>query len=69
MRQRETPGSPKFIEPEDRIAAFDQDGTTWVEQPSYAQVMFALGVPELLEVVTVTHSWRKLSGAVGTWSA
>jgi phosphoglycolate phosphatase-like HAD superfamily hydrolase len=84
-----TQGSPKFVEPQDRIAAFDQDGTTWVEQPWYAQIMFAfhqlgemaakdstlkevepfktvlsgesvaiakLGVPELLKVVTVTHS-------------
>ena len=34
--------NPKFVPPEARIAAFDQDGTTWVEQPMYAQVMFAL---------------------------
>src|SRR6266567_9633392 len=34
--------SPKFVEPEARIAVFDQDGTTWVEQPMYTQVMFAL---------------------------
>jgi len=34
-------GSPKFVPPEARIAAFDQDGTTWVEQPLYTQVMFA----------------------------
>ena len=34
--------SPKFVAPEARIAAFDQDGTTWVEQPMYTQVMFAL---------------------------
>ena len=27
--------------PEDRIATFDQDGTTWVEQPIYSQVLFA----------------------------
>jgi phosphoserine phosphatase len=33
--------SPKFVPPEARIAAFDQDGTTWVEQPNYAEVMFA----------------------------
>jgi phosphoglycolate phosphatase-like HAD superfamily hydrolase len=33
--------SPKFVPPEARIAAFDQDGTTWVEQPMYSQVMFA----------------------------
>jgi phosphoglycolate phosphatase-like HAD superfamily hydrolase len=89
VKETTTQGSPKYVEPEERIAAFDQDGTTWVEQPSYAQVMFAfhrlglmaekdptlketepsktvlsgdaeaiakLGVPELLEVVTVTHS-------------
>jgi phosphoglycolate phosphatase-like HAD superfamily hydrolase len=41
VKETTTPGSPTFVEPEDRIAAFDQDGTTWVEQPSYAQVMFA----------------------------
>jgi phosphoglycolate phosphatase-like HAD superfamily hydrolase len=89
VKDTTTQSSPKYVEPEERIAAFDQDGTTWVEQPSYAQVMFAfhrlglmaekdstlkevepfktvlsgdsaaiakLGVPELLKVVTVTHS-------------
>src|SRR5262245_50254286 len=34
--------SPKFVPPEERIAAFDQDGTLWVEQPIYTQVVFAL---------------------------
>jgi phosphoglycolate phosphatase-like HAD superfamily hydrolase len=33
--------NPKFIAPEDRIATFDQDGTTWVEHPVYSQVLFA----------------------------
>jgi hypothetical protein len=33
--------NPKYVPPEARIAAFDQDGTTWVEQPLYAQGMFA----------------------------
>ena len=33
--------SPKYVPPEARIATFDQDGTTWVEQPLYTQVMFA----------------------------
>ena len=27
--------SPKFVPPEARIATFDQDGTTWVEQVMY----------------------------------
>jgi hypothetical protein len=33
--------NPKFVAPEDRIATFDQDGTTWVEHPIYSQVLFA----------------------------
>jgi phosphoglycolate phosphatase-like HAD superfamily hydrolase len=35
-------GDPKFVPPEARVAVFDQDGTTWVEQPMYAQVMYCL---------------------------
>jgi len=31
-----------YVPPEDRIATFDQDGTTWVEHPLYTQAMFAL---------------------------
>jgi len=34
--------SATFVPPDARIAAFDQDGTTWVEQPMYTQVLFAL---------------------------
>ncbi len=34
--------NPKFVPPEERIAAFDQDGTLWVEHPMYTQVMFCL---------------------------
>ena len=33
---------PDYIPPEQRIATFDQDGTTWVEHPMYSQVIFAL---------------------------
>src|SRR5579862_1983873 len=32
----------KYVEPKDRIATFDQDGTLWVEHPLYTQAMFAL---------------------------
>jgi hypothetical protein len=35
-------GGAGFVAPGDRIAAFDQDGTTWVEQPLYGQGLFAL---------------------------
>ena len=50
--------SPKYVAPEDRIATFDQDGTTWVEHPMYTWVMYYLervpalakGNPELKNV-------------------
>jgi phosphoglycolate phosphatase-like HAD superfamily hydrolase len=35
-------GGPNYVPPEDRIATFDQDGTTWVSHPLYAQAVFAL---------------------------
>jgi hypothetical protein len=34
-------GSPDFIQPEDRIATFDNDGTLWSEQPLYFQLFFS----------------------------
>jgi hypothetical protein len=37
-----TPGSPQFVPVAERIATFDQDGTLWVEQPVYAQIMYCL---------------------------
>lgn len=35
-------GSPDFVPVAQRIAAFDNDGTLWVEQPMYTQLAFAL---------------------------
>jgi phosphoglycolate phosphatase-like HAD superfamily hydrolase len=35
-------GSPGFVPPATRIAAFDNDGTLWAEQPMYFQLVFAL---------------------------
>ncbi|MBL4732177.1 MAG: haloacid dehalogenase-like hydrolase [Rhizobiaceae bacterium] len=35
-------GGPDFIEPADRVAVFDNDGTLWSEQPIYFQLAFAL---------------------------
>jgi len=42
VRQTTDAASPQFVPADRRIATFDQDGTLWVEQPMYAQVMFAL---------------------------
>ena len=45
-----TNGSPKLVPPAERVATFDQDGTLWVEQPMYSQVMYCLDrVPALVE--------------------
>jgi hypothetical protein len=35
-------GGANYVEPGDRIATFDQDGTTWVSHPIYSQALFAL---------------------------
>jgi phosphoglycolate phosphatase-like HAD superfamily hydrolase len=35
-------GSPDFVPTPERIATFDNDGTLWVEQPTYVQLVFAL---------------------------
>jgi phosphoglycolate phosphatase-like HAD superfamily hydrolase len=34
--------STSFVPQEERIAAFDQDGTLWVEHPMYTQVLYCL---------------------------
>ena len=34
-------GAPDFVNPAERIAAFDNDGTLWCEQPIYFQFAFA----------------------------
>lgn len=42
--------SPSHVPPEQRIATFDQDGTLWVEQPIYTQVVYCLErVPAVVE--------------------
>jgi hypothetical protein len=37
-----TASSPDFVPLADRIATFDQDGTLWVEQPMYPQVIYCV---------------------------
>jgi phosphoglycolate phosphatase-like HAD superfamily hydrolase len=41
VREVTTPGAPQFVNPEERIAVFDNDGTLWSEQPMYFQFAFA----------------------------
>ena len=42
VRKTTDAASPQFVPPAQRVATFDQDGTLWVEQPLYPQVIFAL---------------------------
>ena len=42
VRSVVTKGSPNFVPVNERIAAFDNDGTLWAEQPMYFQLLFAL---------------------------
>jgi phosphoserine phosphatase len=51
-----TEGGPDFVEPADRIATFDQDGTTWVEQPLYSQGLFALD--RLVAIAPEHPEWK-----------
>ena len=37
-----TEGGKDYVDPADRIATFDNDGTLWSEQPMYVQLAFAL---------------------------
>lgn len=49
-------GSPNFVPVAERIATFDNDGTLWVEQPMYFQLIFAL---ERVKVLAPQHpEWK-----------
>lgn len=48
--------STNFIPPEDRIAAFDNDGTLWVEQPLYTEFVFSFDA--IVEQAAQHPAWR-----------
>ena len=50
------PASPRFVPAAERIATFDNDGTLWVEQPLYTQVVFA--VDRVKELAPRHPEWR-----------
>src|SRR4051812_18162677 len=50
VRDTTEPSSKNFVAAEDRVATFDQDGTLWVEQPLYSQLMYCLErVPDVVK--------------------
>jgi phosphoserine phosphatase len=42
VRTSTNPSHPNHVPESERIAVFDNDGTLWVEQPTYTQIAFAL---------------------------
>ena len=49
-------GSPDFVPLGARFATFDQDGTLWVEQPMYTQLVFALD--RVVELAPEHPQWK-----------
>ena len=56
VRQTVTPGVLGFLPESERIAVFDNDGTLWVEQPVYAQMVFTLD--RIREMAPAHPEWR-----------
>jgi len=49
-------GGAHYVEPAERIAVFDNDGTLWIEQPIYPQVVFIF---DRVEELAAEHpEWR-----------
>ena len=50
-------GSAEFLQPADRIAVFDNDGTLWSEQPVYFQAAFIF---DRVKALAPQHpEWKK----------
>ena len=56
VRSVTDPEDPAFVEPQDRVATFDNDGTLWVEQPLYAELAFALH--RVKDLAKVHPEWK-----------
>jgi phosphoserine phosphatase len=51
-------GNSKFVEPGERIAVFDNDGTLWAEKPAYFQLLFAIS--RIREMAEDHPEWQTL---------
>ncbi len=49
--------SAMYVEPSERIAVFDNDGTLWAEQPLYFQLLFALD--RVRDMAAEHPEWRE----------
>jgi phosphoglycolate phosphatase-like HAD superfamily hydrolase len=57
-----TEGNPDYLEPGDRVAVFDNDGTLWTEHPAYNQFLFAI---DRLKAMAPDHPEWKADPALG----
>jgi phosphoserine phosphatase len=48
-------GSPDYVQPAERIAVFDNDGTLWSEKPFYFQLFFA--IDRIKSMAPANPSW------------
>lgn len=48
--------SPQYVPPEQRIATFDEDGTTWVEHPMYTEFVFS--IDRIVELSAKHPQWK-----------
>lgn len=56
VQQVTTPGTAFFVQPADRVAVFDNDGTLWSEQPVYVQIAFLM---DRVKAIAPQHpEWR-----------
>lgn len=56
LKEATQKGHKNFIPAEERIAVFDNDGTLWVEQPLYTQLVFAI---DRVSVLAAQHpEWK-----------
>ena len=59
VKSTTTAGSPQFVAPAERIATFDEDGTTWVEHPMYTEVVFSLD--RVAELAPQHPEWKDVA--------
>jgi phosphoglycolate phosphatase-like HAD superfamily hydrolase len=57
VRDTTDKSGPRYVEPADRIATFDQDGTLWTEHPLYGQAAFALA--RVGEMAPTHPEWKQ----------
>lgn len=59
VEQVTTPSNPNYLMPAERVAVFDNDGTLWLEQPLYTQLMFV--IDRIKQLAPKHPEWQRQS--------